>query len=160
VVGDSLLKANKEDRNGVLVVKLEGSVEESVDFHQLIGEVGTSLIVNCRGVPRINSVGVKAWIKYFHSLSQNGTQLQFEECSTAIVEQINLISNFTCGGQVTSIYVPFLCESCKHELVGLFTTDQLKQMDFELPTLKCSKCGAEAAKFDDIAEEYFSFLMD
>ena len=96
----------KERKGEVLVVRLVGSIEESVNFESLIGPPVPELHVNCREVPRINSIGVKAWIKFFSSLQQQGTKLRFVECSTAIVEQINLISNFTCGGVVESIYLP------------------------------------------------------
>ena len=92
-----MLNVVKEQQGGVLVVKLTGSIEETVDFDQLIGPPPPALHVYCRGVPRINSVGVKAWIKYFQKVQQAGAQLQFHECSTAIVEQLNLISNFACG---------------------------------------------------------------
>jgi anti-anti-sigma regulatory factor len=148
----------KEQKGNVLIVRLAGSIEESVNFDTLIGPPPAELHVNCKEVPRINSVGVKAWIKYFQSAQAKGTKLVFLECSTAIVEQINLISNFTCGGTVQSIYVPFSCTQCKSELVGLFKTEDLKKLSMQLPDLKCSKCSGKAV-FDDIPEEYFGFLM-
>ena len=114
-------------------------------------------ITSCWRFSSINSVGVKAWIRYFQSLAAKGVKVSFTECSTAIVEQINLISNFTCGGRVESIYVPFACTNCKSELVGLFKTDDLKKTQLKLPDLKCSKCGGKAV-FDDVPEEYFSFI--
>ncbi len=147
----------KEQKGNALVVRLAGSIEESVNFEQLIGPPPAELHINCKEVPRINSVGVKAWIKYFQGAAAKGTQLKFMECSTAIVEQINLISNFACGGEVESIYVPFSCSNCGSELVGLFKTGDLKKLNFQLPDLKCSKCGGNAV-FDDIPEEYFGFL--
>ncbi len=153
-----MINVAKEQKGNAVVVKLSGSVEESVNFDQLIGPPPAELIVNCKDIPRINSVGVKAWIKYFQGAQAKGTKLTFQECSTAIVEQINLISNFTCGGVVESIYVPFSCTSCKSELVGLFKADDLKKMQLKLPELKCTKCGNKAV-FDDIPEEYFGFLM-
>jgi len=153
-----LINIVKEQQGEALVVFMKGSIEESVNFEELIGQVPTQLRVNCKGISRINSVGVKAWIKYFSGLQANGVNLTFYECSTAIVEQINLISNFSCGGKVESIFVPFSCGSCNSELVGLFTADQIKQLNFEIPNLKCTKCGQDAA-FDDIPEEYFGFLM-
>lgn len=153
-----MLNIVKEQQGAALLVRMSGSIEESVDFEKLIGAVQGELIINCKGVSRINSVGVKAWIKYFQSVAASGTQLRFVECSTAIVEQINLISNFTCGGNVESIFVPFACGGCGAELVGLFKADALKKAGFNLPNLKCSKCGGEA-EFDDIPEEYFGFLM-
>ena len=148
----------KEQKGAVLVLRLAGSIEESVNFEQLVGNPPAELHVNCKEVPRINSVGVKAWIKYFQGIQGKGTKLKFLECSTAIVEQINLISNFICGGTVESIFVPFSCTGCKSELVGLFKTADLKKLQLKLPDLKCSKCGGKAV-FDDIPEEYFGFLM-
>lgn len=153
-----MLNVVKEQKGNVLVVRLAGSIEESVNFDQMIGPPPDELHVNSKEVPRINSVGVKAWIKYFQTANAKGTKLRFVECSTAIVEQINLISNFSCGGIVESIYVPFSCTACKSELVGLFKTDDLKKIQLKLPDLKCTKCGGKAV-FDDIPEEYFGFLM-
>lgn len=152
-----MLNVVKEQKGSALLVRLSGSVEESVNFDQLIGPPPPELIVSSKEIPRINSVGVKAWIKYFQSAQAKGTRLTFIECSTAIAEQINLISNFTCGGAVESIYVPFACTTCKSELVGLFKTADLKKLNLKLPELKCSKCGGKAV-FDDIPEEYFGFL--
>ena len=151
------MNVTKEQKGAALIVKLAGSIEESVNFDQLIGAPPAEMFVNCKEVPRINSVGVKAWIKYFQSCQAKGTKLHFDSCSTAVVEQINLISNFTCGGVVDSIYVPFSCKTCKTELVGLFKTEDLRKMNMEIPDLKCTKCGG-AAVFDDIPEEYFGFL--
>ena len=155
-----MLNVVKEQKGTTLIARLTGSIEESVDFNKLIGlpTKDQELLVNCKGVPRINSVGVKAWIQYFKSLQEKSVKFRFEECSTAIVEQINLISNFTCGAPVDSIFVPFSCENCKTELVGLFKGDALKKINFNVPALKCSKCGGRAL-FDDIPDEFFSFLM-
>jgi len=156
-----VVNVTKEQKGTALVVKLSGSIEENVSFDQLIGAPPAppgEIHVVCKEVTRINSVGVKAWIKYFSAAQGRGTKLKFQDCSTAIVEQVNLISNFTAGGAVESIYVPFSCQGCKSELVGLFKCDDLKKLNFKLPELKCSKCGNKAV-FDDIPEEYFAFLM-
>jgi DNA-directed RNA polymerase subunit RPC12/RpoP/anti-anti-sigma regulatory factor len=153
-----VVNVTKEQKGNALVVKISGSIEETVNFDTLIGTPPAEMEINCKEIPRINSVGVKGWIKYFQGCQAKGTKLKFVECSTAIVEQVNLISNFTCGGQVDSIYVPFSCTSCKTELLGLFKADDLKKLQMKLPDLKCTKCGNKAV-FDDIPEEYFGFLM-
>lgn len=152
-----MVNVTKEQKGTVLVVRLSGSIEENVNFDQLIGPPPAEMEINCKEVPRINSVGVKGWIKYFQTCKAKGTKLKFVECSTAIVEQINLISNFTCGGAVESIFVPFTCTSCGSELVGLFKTQDLKNQNLQLPNVKCTKCSGKA-EFDDIPEEYFGFL--
>ena len=152
-----MLNVVKEQKGGTLVVFLTGSIEENVDLEKVIGPPSPQMQISCKGVTRINSIGVKAWIKYFQIAHQQGTQLMFYECSTAIVEQINLIFNFICGGTVDSIFVPFTCTNCKSELVGLFKCEAIKKAHFQIPPLKCSKCGGHAV-FDDIPEEYFGFL--
>lgn len=153
-----MINVQKEQKGNVLVVKISGSIEESANFDQLIGPPVGEMAINCKDIPRINSVGVKSWIKYFQSCQAKGSKLSFFECSPAIVEQINLISNFTCGGKVESIYLPFACANCKTELVGLFKAEDLKKINFDVPALKCTKCGGQAS-FDDIPDEYFGFLM-
>ncbi len=153
-----MLDVVKEQNGDILTVRLSGSIEESVDFQKLIGDPPPNLVINSKSVTRINSVGVKAWIKYFQTAASKGSKIKFIECSTAIVEQINLISNFTCGGDVESIYVPFTSEDDNSELVGLFKVEDLIKMNFEVPPLKNPKTGGKAV-FDDIAEEYFGFLM-
>jgi anti-anti-sigma regulatory factor len=152
-----VVNVTKQQKGDLVIVRLTGSIEETVNFDQLLGLPPVEMEINCKEIPRINSVGVKAWIKYFQGCQAKGTKMRFTECSTAIVEQINLISNFTCGGVVESIYVPFSCTSCKTELVGLFKTEDLKKQGLKLPDLKCTKCGNNAV-FDDIPEEYFGFL--
>ena len=152
-----MVKVTKEQKENVLVVKLSGSIEETVNLEELIGPTPQEIHVNSKEVTRINSVGVKGWIKYFQSLQAKGVKLKFQECSTAIVEQINLISDFTWGGEVESIYVPFACENCKSELIALFKTTDLNPENLNLPELKCTKCSGKAL-FDDIEEEYFAFL--
>ncbi len=153
-----MLNVIKEQKGNILMVRLTGSIEESVDFEQLLGTLPAEAQINCKEVPRINSVGVKAWIRFFQATQAKGTKLKFVECSTAIVQQINLISNFTAGGVVESIFVPFSCLACKSELVGLFKSEDLKKLELKVPDLKCTKCGGNAA-FDDIPEEYFAFLV-
>lgn len=153
-----MLNVIKEQKGGTLIIKLSGTIDESVNFDTLIGPPPGELHVGTKDVTRINSVGVKGWIKYFQVAQQKGSKLKFFECSTAIVEQLNMISNFTCGGIVESIYVPFSCSSCKSELVGNFKVSDLKANKFKLPEIKCSKCSGKVI-FDDIEEEYFGFLM-
>lgn len=154
----AMLNVTKEPKGTGLLVKLVGTIEESVDMDKLIGPTPKELTVSCKQVTRINSVGVKAWIKYFQELQKKGTQLTFTECSISIVEQLNLISNFACGGKVESMYVPYACPKCGAELVGLFKVEDLKKLNYKVPNLKCTKCGSPEVAFDDIPEEYFSFL--
>ncbi len=152
-----MLEARRQEGTAGPIIRLSGSVDENSDFNSLIGGITGQLTVNTKDVKHINSVGVKMWIKYFGRLNKEGVKLIFEECSPAFVEQMNLIPPFVCGGAVKSIYVPFHCESCDAELAGLWEVVVLKKSALAVPDFKCTSCGSMAV-FDDIAEEYFSFL--
>lgn len=151
-----MLDIQKEQKGSVLVVRLSGSVEEGAGFER-IGATGGEIHVYCKGISRINSIGIKAWIKYFDGLRAAGANLKFFECSPAIVDQVNMLSNFVPKGSVESVAVPYACGGCRTELLGVIPTAQVQKLNFNLPPAKCPKCGG-AATFDDLADEYFAFL--
>lgn len=153
-----MFTVTKEKQGSTLLVKLVGSMEEQVSLDTQIGPVDADLVVNCRGVTRINSVGVKMWMRYFQNLREQGRAFKFTECSPAIVEQLNLISNFACGGEVDSILLPFSCVKCKSDFVANMPTRDLRKNNLMIPNVKCEKqeCGAT---FDDDPDEYLFFLQ-
>ena len=154
-----MITVNKNQTPEGLQVDLIGAIEESVSFENLIGPFTGQLTVNCRGVTRINSVGVKTWVKYFQNLKALGRKFRFIECSTAIIEQLNMISNFASGGEVVSLLLPFSCLKCQREFVANCKTEDLKKNNLQIPNVKCEKpeCGA---RFDDDPDEYLYFLKD
>lgn len=153
-----MINVVKQQNGNVLTIKLSGSIEETAAFEKLLGPPAPEMIIHCKEVSRMNSVGVKNWMKYFSDARAKGSKVRLVECSPVVVQQINMISNFISGAIVESIFVPFSCTSCKSELLGLYKTADLKKIQFKIPDVKCSKCGSQAC-FDDIAEEYFGFLM-
>ena len=154
-----MITINKQQTEAGLLVELAGAIEENVHLDQLIGPVKDSLIVNCKGVTRINSVGVKTWMKYFQGLKAQSVSFKFIECSYPIIEQLNMISNFSCGGDVESILLPYSCVKCQNEFVAICGTVQLRESGLQPPAARCDKTDC-AARFDDDPEEYFYFLED
>jgi hypothetical protein len=154
-----VLKVKKEKVGNDLNVWIQGFIDETSDFNQALGVLPPAVNLYTKEVSRINSTGVKAWLQYFRAARDKGTKLKFLECSSAIVEQINLIPDFTCGGTVASICVPYLCAKCGEELHKISTTEEIKKTGFKIPNIKCDGCGGDAS-FDDIAAEYFRFLNE
>jgi anti-anti-sigma regulatory factor len=145
-----------KDRKGdILTVQFIGSIEENANLVNLVGSVPKELHVNCKGITRINSEGVKAWIKFFQDVSQKGVLLRFFEVSTVMVEQVNLISNFFVGSPIESFYAPYSCPICTKEYICLIQTASCTSQT--PPEQKCPNCKVELA-FDDIVEEYFGFI--
>ena len=106
-----MLKVEKEDRGGAVVLKLSGTIDDGDDLNAILGQHTGELIVNGKGVDRVNSVGVKNWIKYFSKV-----KAQFEELSPILVDQVNSLQNFCGGGDIVSIVVPYQCGGCQTNL--------------------------------------------
>ena len=154
-----MLTVTKHESENGLIVELSGSIEESVNFDLLIGPFEGELIIKCRGINRINSVGVKTWMRYFQGLKFNGKVFKFIEVPHPVIEQLNMISNFACGGEVVSILLPFTCVKCQNEFIANCKTAEIKASGLEIPKVRCERndCGAQ---FDDDPEDYFYFLED
>ena len=150
-----MLSIQKTNTANGLNVELSGAFEETVQLETLIGPVQGVLTVNCRGLTRINSVGVKTWINYFQKLKMAGITIRFEECSPPIVEQLNMISNVSCGGEVVSVLLPYSCVKCMKEFVIPLETKNINPD--ALPQAKCERSDC-ANQFDDVSEDYFYFL--
>jgi hypothetical protein len=151
-----MFTVRRPDSENQSIIEFHGIIEESVHFEVLIGKLGKSLTVNCRGITRINSVGVRNWIKYFQKICSEGVKVKFEECSPAVVEQLNIISNFKADGEVVSIMLPYACKACSKEYVICCQTEGLNP-DM-LPLAKCEREDC-CIQFDDVESDYFHFLQ-
>jgi len=152
-----LVNVTKQVSGNTAIFKFDGSVDEQFKPDEQLGSPSPEMVIYCKGIKSINSVGVKGWIKYFKKAAKGGSKLVFRECSTPIVQQLSMIPDMAAGGEVESIYVPFACTKCHSELQALYSTADLVKTGRQLAPMKCSRCGGEAV-FDDIAEEYFNFL--
>jgi len=149
-----MFKISKELKGSSLSVNFEGALEENVSFAGLVDPTIKNMEINCKGITRINSIGIKLWIEFFSSCASKHITLKFLECSPSIVQQLNSISNFKCNGSVESIQVPFSCEKCNVEFQQLFKVDDLISSKFVLPGYKCPRCQGQM-NFDDEYSEYF-----
>ncbi|MFZ9595853.1 MAG: hypothetical protein ACO3A2_07215 [Bdellovibrionia bacterium] len=153
-----MLQIIKKQQGDTLVVRLIGAIEENAGFERELGSPPAALDIYCKEVSRINSDGVRSWIKYFQKCQSTKTRLRFFECSPSVVDQMNLISNFISHGTVESLFVPFVCKKCHAEFLALFQSNEIQKSGSKIPKMKCKKCSGEA-EFDDVPEKYFSFLF-
>lgn len=142
-----------------MVVELQGALEENVNLAQLIGHFSGDLRVRCRGITRINSVGVKTWMRYFQELRAQGKVFRFEEVPQPLIEQLNMISNFACGGEIVSLNLPYSCVKCQKEFIASVPVIELRDAQLQIPNVKCEQMDC-AARFDDDPREYLGFLED
>lgn len=153
-------KKNLGDKESLtpVILELEGDIDQTTVFVGLFSPIVPKFTVSCEKVSAINSIGVKEWINFFTLLRKEGKVIRFEKCAPALVFQMSLFSNFIPLKEVQSIMIPFSCIKCKRELMVCQTVDELRESKLALPTVKCDKCGSPT-EFDDIAEEYFNFLL-
>lgn len=142
-----------EQKNNTLCFK--GSIDEQASFPHL--DLPPVIEINCSEITSINSVGVKAWINYFQSLTEQGITATLVSCPPCIVEQTNLITNFIGSHKLKSIKVPYICEDCNHEQLVEMNVEEIKAVSLNPEDVPCEKCS-NSAEFDELPDEYFHFI--
>ena len=145
-----------EEVDDVLWVRLEGQVTEDTSLLEVLSECqGKPVIVDSSRLERINSCGVRDWVRWVKGLEDRGNQLVHVRCSPVVVAQINMISNFMGKGQVVSFLAPYLCPDCGHEHLEPMETSGMKE-PYAVPDLECPSCKS-TMEFDELPESYFEF---
>lgn len=155
------IKATKATKGNNIIVSLDGVIDDDVNWEQSLGyppSPPTEIHLECSKVSRINSVGVKGWIDYFHRLEVKKVPLHMWKCSPAIIQQINQVENFKCGATIHSLQASFSCDSCQHIFYETLTIKEILDQKLVIAHKKCPKCGASAA-FDDLPKIVFKFLV-
>lgn len=153
-----MITVTREQKNGLTSIRISGIIDEQVDLQAKIGALPARVNIICRDIAALNSSGVRAWMVFFGRAAKARIHLTYSDCPPSIVEQLNSIKNFGCGGKVISVSIPFTCSQCRNEARGTVKTEDLKSVAYQLPPVKCPKCGAPAS-FEDTAERYFGFLI-
>jgi hypothetical protein len=144
-----------KDEVGAQVV-LSGEITEATNFAELTEAVPQEATFDVGGVVRINSCGVREWMRFLADLENRGRRLRFDKCSVAFVHQLNMVSNFCGGAEIRSVYAPYVCPECDasaQKLIGLLQSPQTQLEE----AVKCTECGAEM-EFDDMTDQYLAFL--
>jgi len=122
-----------ETVNTLTTLHFAGDVTEDFQGPSIPTE-SDRVVINLRGVRRINSAGVRGWIVWCQS-ALTGKSLTFENCSFSVIQQAASIANFL-PGEVTSYEVPYFCEACDTNFNKMVATNA------PLPTTDtCPNCG-------------------
>lgn len=126
-------------------VYLSGVINENSDFTPLLQET-SPLKIDFSGVQRINSVGVRSWMRFL-SLWDDAKKIEYWECSVVIVDQLSIIGSLrgirTKVAAVMSVYLPTECSSCATEFELRISDEDYKKDGTLQSYLKpCPQCGA------------------
>ncbi len=148
------------ERGNLVLVRLDGVINEDNRLPERMAPVvGRKILVHMAKVERINSCGVRDWVRWLQSLEAQGNTVHLIQCSPVVISQVNMVRNF-CGdrGHVVSFQSPYFCETCDREHREVFLTNALGPQP-TAPVALCENCG-EPMQFDDLEESYFAFLRE
>ena len=146
------------EKDGADHVAISGIIDENADLSALAELGGRAIEVSMRGVRRINSFGVRAWIDVVRKIPQS-TKLQFVQCPPPVVDQCNMVAGFLGHGRLISFFAPMVCAECDEQIDQLFLTAACRDNGGKLPATLCPRCG-RPMEVDDLEEQYLLFVRE
>jgi hypothetical protein len=138
-------------------IELSGSIDQTFDLENAIGINFKKIKVSLHGISRINSLGCREWLVYFHKLRCEGVDIEIYGIPSVMTSQINFIAEFILREEICSVIVPYYCDHCSSDIAKEFTIIELQQLEEKVAEISCTKCHSPA-HFDEIFEDYFAFL--
>lgn len=151
--------ASIQQASDLTYLKITGVIDEDNELYDLTDDVATgTLVIDQSDVERINSCGIRDWIRWLDSLKKRGVNVVLAECSPAVVSQINLIGNFIRNSSILSFYAPYFCPTCQTGKALLIDIDEVAEsVHPRAPLCRCDECDG-LMEFDDMEEIYFAFV--
>jgi anti-anti-sigma regulatory factor len=144
-----------KEEGGTIKIGVVGAITESSDFKPAIERAGGTVVVDLKGVDRVNSYGVREWIHFMKALADKKARVVLDHVSIPMVRQMNMIPQVRHQAEVRSIFAPYYCESCDDER-AIALPAGAKEAPEHAP---CPTCGKQM-EFDDVPTAYFAFLKD
>lgn len=144
------------------LMKYVGPINEEAEVHlaQILESLRPKVIINLGQVEYVNSCGVRGWINFMREV-EKGREIVFEECTSEIVMQINMIPSFRGKAKIKSVYGSYSCESCGNQESILF--EEGKNLpaseDDEVDIPLCKNCGEEMEMLE-LEDEFFAFIEE
>src|SRR5262245_52702962 len=128
--------------HGGLLIRIVGDIDETFERAQMVEGASGVVVVDLDGVKRITSYGVREWTTALAELTQDYTC--FVNCRPSLVAQFNMIDNFAGPGQLLSLYLPYICTTCRAYTEILADLQESYELlsSYAVPEVKCLQCGA------------------
>lgn len=141
------------DRGDERHVAVRGAITEAADFSAVLTPGPRHVVVDLSAVDRVNSFGVREWIRFLKALQGLGVRCALDGVSVAMVRQMNMIPQARGGAEVRGVFAPYYCSACDDERTLLLASGARSAPE----RAPCPMCGAHM-EFDDVPEAYFAFL--
>lgn len=137
-------------------VLLYGEITESTGFGELKLLRGR-VVFDMAGIRRINSFGVREMLNFLETLGR-ACQIEAERCSTTVVNQLNMLPEFSRKLRVRSIIAPMECGKCGHE-ADVKVDLPVGGRRAVVPLLECDTCQSPMTMAEP-EDRYFAFLTE
>jgi hypothetical protein len=119
---------------GEMLVTVAGVVSEDSRFN-LPDPRGRRVIIDPRGVERMNSLGVRNWIDFIEQLGTRSPDIVIRRLPPVMVWQASMITTFVGRSRIESFLSPWFCPRCET------TIEQLHGYFDEVPMhIACPQC--------------------
>jgi hypothetical protein len=145
------------DETSPPVYTLAGILDETANLQELAAHLVGPAVLDLRDVRRISSAGTRNWLTLMRRIPSQ--KLVLRACSRAVVEQMNMLLDFTGAAKVESVVVPFECPNCQHNENVLAPVAELRRQLVQGPPQgpACSECRTQMTLTED-PDGYFMFL--
>lgn len=148
---------NKTQKGDTEYVHVSGPLNEDATLvltpHKTT--LGKKVVFNLKDIDYINSSGVRVWVLFLRDI-RKGREIFYEECSPAIVGQLNIVSSMIEHVQVLSVQIPLQCSVCRTERLDLAHAGAFPLSNAQLKAEVCRKCGEKMEPAEPL-DEYFEF---
>ncbi|HTE55047.1 MAG TPA: STAS domain-containing protein [Kofleriaceae bacterium] len=133
-----------------LLITVAGVVSEEAKL-EVPDPHGRRVVIDVRGVERMNSMGVRNWIDFMERLQSRTSEIVIRQMPPAMVSQASMITTFIGDSRVESFLSPWYCPGCEN------TIEQLHGYLDDLPiAIACPKCRTPM-ELDWDREAYLAF---
>jgi hypothetical protein len=139
------------------VYLLAGILDETANLSELATRITGPTILDLRDVRRISSAGTRNWLTLIRNIPAQ--KIVLRACSRAVVEQMNMLLDFTGGAKVESVVLPFECPTCEHFDNVLAPVGELRRQLIQgaPQSPACTRCRTQMTLAED-PHGYFMFL--
>jgi anti-anti-sigma regulatory factor len=135
------------------VVHLKGDLvndlRSSFDSMTILFET-RSIIFDCDGLERINSIGVRHWLMFLDKIGK-AHEFRFRNCRETFMDTALMISGFTRDRPIDSFYTCYTCTDCNNVKSHFVPVKAGKAV--VPPQMTCEKCGNNMQVASDFDEQ-------
>lgn len=135
-------------------LRLTGTLDEHANVGAAFGSLQGPVVINMRGVERINSMGVHRWLSAFNALTAR-EKVVVEEVPYPIAMQANMVASFFGQAEVRSAAAPYYCAACKATREVIVNRTDVDKKG-AAPAKQCPKCS-QPMEFEEL-DGYFAFF--